>query len=114
LSDIEGGRPAADEGLSEEDRREREIALIESCHRFPGAFSLSVIARNDPAVTDRVLAAIAAGTEHAPRKPLTHERRPSAGDKYVSHRIDVHCLDAADAHTLRARLRALPGVLTVL
>ncbi len=95
-----------------------EIELIDACHPFPGPFALSVIARNDDQVTEALLATIETrgqGAEgESPRSPLRHDRQPSAGDKYVSHRLEVHCANAVEAHTLRAALRAVDGVITVL
>jgi putative lipoic acid-binding regulatory protein len=95
---------------SDPEAREHEIALLEACHRFPGHFSLSVIARNDESVSAAVLAAATADGE----PPVDHQRQPSKGGKYVSHRLDVPCASARHAHALRLRLRALPGVINVL
>jgi putative lipoic acid-binding regulatory protein len=94
---------------SPEAERLRDIELIEACYAFPGDFPLSVIARNDEAVVEAILAtAAAAGAISA------HERRPSSGGKYVSHRLEVRVASAPDAHALRAALRSLSGVMTVL
>jgi putative lipoic acid-binding regulatory protein len=92
-----------------EDAR-HEIELIEACYAFPGDFELSVIARNDDATLKAVLQA--AVTSGGP--PLAHERKASGGGKYVSHRLRVRCSSAAEAQAVRARLRGLPGVMTVL
>jgi putative lipoic acid-binding regulatory protein len=59
-------------------------------------------------VADIVATATAAGTISA------HDRQPSSGGKYVSHRISVRVDGASEAHALRAALRVLPGVMTVL
>jgi putative lipoic acid-binding regulatory protein len=94
---------------SPEAERKRDIELIEACYAFPGDFPLSVIARSDEAVVDAIVAtARAAGTISA------HERQPSAGGKYVSHRLQVRVASATDAHALRSALRKLDGVKTVL
>lgn len=94
---------------SPEAERQRDIELIEACYAFPGDFPLSVIARNDEAVVETILAtAGAAGPISA------HERQPSSGGKYVSHRLQVRVASAPDAHALRAALRRLDGVMTVL
>jgi putative lipoic acid-binding regulatory protein len=94
---------------SPEAERKRDIELIEACYAFPGDFPLSVIARNDEAVVDDIVAtAVAVGTISA------HERQPSAGGKYVSHRLQVRVASATDAHALRAALQKLDGVKTVL
>ncbi len=87
-----------------------EIELIEACYAFPGDFELSVIARNDDATKKAVLeaAATAAGA------PLAHEQKASGGGKYVSHRLRVRCVSAHEAQAVRARLRGLAGVMTVL
>lgn len=87
-----------------------EIELIEACYAFPGDFELSVIARNDDVTRDAVLGA--AATAAGP--PLAHEQKASGGGKYVSHRLRVRCATAHEAQAVRARLRALPGVMTVL
>ena len=92
-----------------EAERKRDIELIEACYAFPGNFPLSVIARNDEAVVADILAtAGAAGTIAA------HERQPSKGGKYISHRLEVRVENASEAHALRAALRGLDGVMTVL
>jgi putative lipoic acid-binding regulatory protein len=96
---------------SDERTPESEIALLEACFQFPSNFSVSVIARNEVAVAAAVLAeATAAGGE----PPAAHEVQPSKGGKYVSHRMDVRCANAHEAHALRLRLRAVPGVMSVL
>jgi len=87
-----------------------EIELIEACYAFPGDFELAVIARNDDATLKSVLEA--AATAAGP--PLGHEQKASGGGKYVSHRLRVRCASAHEAQAVRARLRALPGVMTVL
>ena len=94
---------------SPEAERQRDIELIEACYAFPGNFPLSVIARNDEAVVADILAtAGAAGTIAA------HARQPSKGGKYISHRLEVRVDNASEAHALRAALRKLDGVMTVL
>ena len=93
-----------------EGEHEREIALIEACHAFPCDFALSVIARND----DEVLAAVLAAVTDETRQVAAHDRQHSAGGKFVSHRLAVRVNSAAEAHALRARLRAIDGVKTVL
>ena len=54
----------------------------------------------------------------SPRPPAgtiaAHERQASSGGKYVSHRLQVRVTSAPDAHALRAALRAVDGVMTVL
>jgi putative lipoic acid-binding regulatory protein len=93
--------------------RQRAIELLEANHEFPGPFSLSVIARNDEAVTAAVVAAASVGVEPA-QVTDRHERKPSAGGKYVSHRLTVPVASAAAVLDLYARLRAVDGVITVL
>ena len=94
---------------SPEAERLRDIELIQACYQFPGDFPLSVIARSDEAVVADILAtATAAGPISA------HERQPSKGGKYVSHRLQVRVENAMEAHALRAALRSLDGVKTVL
>ena len=88
----------------------QELELIEACYAFPGDFDLAVIARNDDATLKNVLEASA--TEAGP--PHGHEQKTSGGGKYVSHRLRVRCATATEAHAVRTRLRALPGVMTVL
>ena len=88
----------------------QEIELIEACYAFPGEFELAVIARNDEATLIKVLEG--ATTEAGP--PHGHEQKASGGGKYVSHRLRVRCATATEAHAVRTRIRALPGVMTVL
>lgn len=87
-----------------------EIELIEACYVFPGDFELAVIARNDDATMKTVLEA--AATAAGP--PLAHDQKASGGGKYVSHRLRVRCASAHEAQAVRARLRCVPGVMTVL
>lgn len=96
------------------DERERALALLEANHEFPTAYSLSVIALNaediaariaEAAFDDAVADALAAGA---------HERKPSAGGKYVSHRITVQVASAEHVLILYAKLRAIDGVKTIL
>lgn len=95
------------------DARRRAIALLEANHEFPGSFSLSVIARNDEAVTAAILAAASVGSEKV-FEVDAHERKPSAGGKYVSHRLIVFVPTADAVLDLYARLRAVDGVITAL
>jgi putative lipoic acid-binding regulatory protein len=94
--------------------RARAIALLEANHDFPTEYSLSVIALNAEEVAERI--ALAA-FEEAVTEALAagnHERRPSAGGKYVSHRITVRVESAEHVLVLYARLRAIDGVKTIL
>ena len=84
--------------------------MIEACYAFPGDFPLSVIARNEQAVVDAVMAAATADG----RELRSHQRQASSGGKYVSHRLEVRVGSATEAHALRARIRAIDGVKTVL
>jgi putative lipoic acid-binding regulatory protein len=95
------------------DARRRAVELLEANHEFPGNFSLSVIARNDEAVTAAILAAASVGSEKA-LDADAHERKPSAGGKYVSHRLIVFAPTAEAVLELYARLRAVEGVITAL
>jgi putative lipoic acid-binding regulatory protein len=98
---------------SDDDARQRAIDLLEANHVFPGEFSLSVIARSDEAITSAILA----GARHGlpdPLRPEAHQIKPSAGGRYLSHRLLVPCQSAADVLDLFARMRAIDGVVTVL
>jgi putative lipoic acid-binding regulatory protein len=95
---------------SDEEKRRSEIDLLDACFDFPGDFSLSVIAHNEEEVRAAVLAAATAGVE----APVAHQQQPSAGGKYVSHRLEVRCASAAEAHALRLRLLGVGGVIKVL
>jgi putative lipoic acid-binding regulatory protein len=97
-------------GSSPEQERLDDLEMIEACYAFPGDFPLSVIARNDQAVVDAVIAA----TTDEGRQLRSHQRQESSGGKYVSHRLEVRVGSAIEAHALRARLRAIDGVKTVL
>jgi putative lipoic acid-binding regulatory protein len=91
----------------------RAIALLEANHAFPTDYALSVIARNADDVAALVVAA-AFEDPGAERPPSAHERLPSSGGKYVSHRLTIHCEDAEHVLRVYARLRAIEGVLTIL
>jgi putative lipoic acid-binding regulatory protein len=91
----------------------RAIALLEANHAFPTDYALSVIARNADDVAALVVAA-AFEDPGAERPPGAHERLPSSGGKYVSHRLTIHCEDAEHVLRVYARLRAIDGVLTIL
>ena len=84
--------------------------MIEACYAFPGEFPLAVIARNDEAVADALIAAVTADG----RELKSHQRQASSGGKFVSHRLEVRVGSAIEAYDLRARLRAIDGVRTVL
>jgi putative lipoic acid-binding regulatory protein len=90
--------------------KRHEIELIAACYLFPGDFELSVIARNEAAIERAVLDA--AVTAAGP--PVGHEQKASGGGKYVSHRLRVRCANAEEAQAVRARLREVAGVRTVL
>jgi putative lipoic acid-binding regulatory protein len=72
-----------------------------------------VIARNAEEIAELVHAA---AFEEDGSKPAegAHERLPSSGGKYVSHRLTITCVDAAHVLRVYARLRAIDGVLTIL
>jgi putative lipoic acid-binding regulatory protein len=97
-------------GSSPEQERLDDLEMIEACYVFPGDFPLAVIARNEQAVVDAV---IAAATDEG-RELRSHQRQESSGGKYVSHRLEVRVGSAIEAHGLRARIRAIDGVRTVL
>jgi putative lipoic acid-binding regulatory protein len=97
-------------GSSPEQERLNDLEMIEACYAFPGDFPLAVIARNEQAVVDAVMAAATAEG----RELRSHQRQESSGGKYVSHRLEVRVGSATEAHALRARLRAIDGVRTVL
>jgi putative lipoic acid-binding regulatory protein len=94
-----------------DEAQRRAIDLLEANHVFPCEFSLSVIARNDEAVTAAVVAAASPGSPLGEGK---HERQPSGGGKYVSHRLRIGCATAQEVLDLFARVRAVDGVITVL
>lgn len=105
-------RPQAPQSSTDSDRQ-RAIDLLEANHVFPGAYSFSVIALNDPAVAAAVVAAVEA-VVGAPVGDEAREDRPSSKGKYVSHRLTARCADAAQVLDLYARLRGIQGVITVL
>jgi putative lipoic acid-binding regulatory protein len=105
-----GTPPSGPHHPDAETEQRQEIELIEAVYDFPGDFSLSVIARND----DQVVAAILAAAITEAGAPLGHERQPSSGGKYVSHRLRVRVGSAHEAYAVRTRLRGVPGVMTVL
>jgi putative lipoic acid-binding regulatory protein len=95
---------------SPEQERQQDLEMIEACYAFPGDFPLAVIARNEQSVADALVAAVTADG----RELKSHERQASSGGKYVSHRLEVRVGSAIEAYDLRARLRAIDGVRTVL
>ena len=99
--------------MSELDERSRAIALLEANHAFPTDYALSVIARNAEEIAARVVAA-AFEEGDSERPPGAHERLPSSGGKYVSHRLTIRVEDAEHVLRVYARLRAIEGVLTIL
>jgi putative lipoic acid-binding regulatory protein len=94
-----------------EAERARAIALLEANHVFPTDYSISVIAHNDEAVAVSIVEAAFADTEGGSRQ---HERKPSSGGKYVSHRLTLRARDAEHVLLIYARLRAIEGVITIL
>jgi putative lipoic acid-binding regulatory protein len=111
--------------VSESDDQQRTLALLEANHAFPGDYPLTVIARNDEAVTAAVLLAIQEVLREALGEGLgeglgaslpetAREQRLSAGGKYVSHRLSVPCAAAIDVVRLYERVRRVDGVMTVL
>jgi putative lipoic acid-binding regulatory protein len=97
--------------LTDEERRTLE--LLEANHGFPGEYSLSVIAFNRPELTEAILLAVAEELG-APVSAEARQETPSAGGKYVSHRLRLSCREAAQVLRLYARLRRVDGVVTVL
>jgi len=95
---------------SPEQERLDDLEMIEACYAFPGDFPLAVISRNDPAVVDAVMAVATADG----RELRSHQHQESSGGKYVSHRLEVRVGSATEAFALRARIRAIEGVRTVL
>lgn len=109
-----GAAPERDAGAEDpEVARRRAIELLEANHDFPGPFSVSVIARNDAAVGDAIVAA-AAAIDGRPLSEGAYTQKPSAQGKYVSHRLLVTCASADDVLALYKRLREIDGVITVL
>ena len=95
------------------DEEKRSLELLEANHAFPGEYPLSVIALNKAEVTAAIRRSIEEGTG-TPLPEGAGESRLSSGGKYISHRISVHCREAADVLRLYARLRGVDGVVTVL
>ena len=106
----QASQTSVDGESSADESHARDVALIDACFRFPCDFSLSVIANNEESVTAAVIAAATVGGQ----TPVDHQRQPSKAGKYVSHRLEVRCTSAAEAHALRVKLRAIPGVINVL
>jgi uncharacterized protein len=99
--------------LSEE--RARAIALLEANHEFPTEYSVSVIALNAEEIALRIATAVFEdAVAAAARAEGDHERKPSAGGKYVSHRLKVRVESAEHVLALYARLRSIEGVMTIL
>jgi putative lipoic acid-binding regulatory protein len=94
--------------------RARALALLEANHEFPSAYSLSVIALNAEHVALRIATTVFEDVAPEALPPGAHERRPSSGGKYVSHRLTVQVASAEQVLTLYAKLRAIDGVMTIL
>ena len=101
--------------MSQTDERARAIALLEANHAFPTDYALSVIARNADDIAARVVAAAFEGVLGDDGPPSgAHEKLPSSGGKYVSHRLTIRVEDAEHVLRVYARLSAIEGVLTIL
>jgi putative lipoic acid-binding regulatory protein len=99
--------------VSEAEERARAIALLEANHVFPTEYELSVITHNAEEIA-ALVAAAAFEDGVGERLAGAHERLPSSGGKYVSHRLTIRCEDAAHVLRIYARLRTIEGVLTIL
>lgn len=99
--------------MSDDEERARAIALLEANHAFPTGYSISVIARSADEVTEAVVLA-AFADEPTPPPASAHERKPSSGGKYISHRLTIYARDAEHVLVIYARLRAVDGVMTIL
>jgi putative lipoic acid-binding regulatory protein len=99
--------------VSTSEEHSRAIALLEANHSFPTDYALSVIARNADDVAALVVAA-AFEDRAVEDAGGAHEKLPSSGGKYVSHRLTIRCADAEHVLRVYARLRAIDGVLTIL
>jgi putative lipoic acid-binding regulatory protein len=93
--------------------RRRAIELLEANHAFPCQFSFSVIATGDQATTELIMQELARDGD-TPLADDAHQEVPSAGGKYISHRLRIPCRSADHVLELFARLRAVSGVVTVL
>jgi putative lipoic acid-binding regulatory protein len=98
---------------SDEEARARAIALLEANHAFPTDYAITVIAMATEEVTAAVVAAAFADDETPPQE-TAHERRASAGGKYLSHRLKIRARDAEHVLVIYARLRSVDGVRTIL
>jgi putative lipoic acid-binding regulatory protein len=92
---------------------DRLLALLEANHRFPGPFFVAVMAVNEDAVGSAIRAAVREILDDIP-DDSAWETRASSGGRYLSHRATVTVASAAEVLALFARLRAVPGVVTVL
>jgi putative lipoic acid-binding regulatory protein len=110
LSERQGPPEAGEHPASDVDRA---IDLLEANHEFPGPYSFSVIALATDEVTARVLAAVE-GVLGAPPTADDHQRVPSSGGKYLSHRMTIQVSDARQVLAIYAALRGVQGVITVL
>ena len=92
--------------------RDRLLALLEANHRFPGPFFLSVVAHSGDEVAAAIHAAVREIAGDVPDDAW--EARASSGGRYHSHRVTVTVDSATQALALYARLREVPGVVTIL
>lgn len=93
--------------------RDRLLALLEANHRFPGPFYLAVVARSGDEVGPAIRAAVREIVGEAPGTDAWEERPSSAG-RYLSHRVTLTVESATEVVALYTRLRAVPGVVSVL
>jgi putative lipoic acid-binding regulatory protein len=100
----------------DEEARARALSLLEATHQFPCAYSVTVIAFNQEAVT----AAVRQAAYHSQTDAESsanggdYQSQESSAGKYRSHRIAVNVPDAPSVLALYARLRSVEGVVTLL
>lgn len=99
--------------MTEDERRERMIEMLEANHSFPGPFSIAVVTRNQDEVRESLRAAIEALlNEPLPEGDWTAQ--PSKTGRFVSHRLTIVCRDADHVMTIYAVIQSVQGVIQIL
>jgi putative lipoic acid-binding regulatory protein len=103
--------PPGPSDQSDQSDEARALELLRATHQFPVDYHLSVITRHDEAVFVSLLVAVEAGE---PLPEDAYQRIPSSGGKYASHRFRVRVDSAEAVLALYARVKAVPGVMSML
>ena len=95
------------------DLRQEALELLDTTRRFPCDYDISVVALNTEDVARAVRTAVESGLS-APLPDSAYTCHRSSAGRYASHRVTVPCRTAEEVMLLFERVRAVPGVVTVL